>query len=149
MRRIRRAVAGIALASALTPAPAPAVASPGDAVVREINRERLWNGLAPLSRSPSLHHSSSRFARRLMSRNAFGHQARIAASSSFDRVGENLALHWSTAPRPRHTVARWLDSPSHRALVLSSRFRLVGVGRARGEFSGRGATIWVAHFGRR
>jgi uncharacterized protein YkwD len=78
----------------------------------------------------------------------FGHQPRIRASSRYSRLGENLA--WRTGPRPRvrYTVAAWLNSPPHRALMLSRGFRWLGAGVARGRLDGRAGTAWVLHFGR-
>ncbi len=118
-------------------------------MVREINQVRALHGLDPLRRSPSLHHSSTRYAWQLMSRGVFAHASRIAVASRFQWAGENLALHWSWNPRPRLTVGRWMASPGHRAVLLSPEWRWVGVGRSRGAFNGRIATIWVGHFGRK
>ena len=148
MRRIRRVVSGILLAAALVPTAAPAEASPETTVVREINRVRLWHGLGPLKRSPSLHQSSSRYARWLMARNAFGHAARIAVSSRFEWAGENLELHWGRSAQALGTVRRWMSSTEHREVILSGEWRWIGVGRTIGAFGGREATIWVAHFGK-
>jgi uncharacterized protein YkwD len=141
-------VLGILLATMLAPAAAPAAASPEGTVIREINRERLWHGLGPLRRSPSLHHSSSRYARWLMTRNVFGHSARIAVSSRFQWAGENLELHWGRAAQARGTVNRWMHSTEHREVILSGEWRWIGVGRSTGAFGGSEATIWVAHFGK-
>jgi uncharacterized protein YkwD len=148
LRRICRVVAGILLAGALVPSVPSAEASPEGAMIREMNRIRVGYGLRPLRRSPSLHNSSSHFAHWLMSRDLFEHRARIAVASRFHWAGENLELHWGWSPRPRETVRRWLGSPPHRAVMLSTESRWVGVGRSRGRFYSRTATIWVAHFGR-
>jgi uncharacterized protein YkwD len=117
-------------------------------MVRELNRIRHGHGLPSLRRSPSLHESSSRYARYLMRRDVFAHQTRISVAGRFQLAGENLELHWGWAPEPRSTVRRWMGSAGHRALILSSDFRWIGVGRARGRFNTNAATIWVAHFGR-
>ncbi|HEU0024132.1 MAG TPA: CAP domain-containing protein [Thermoleophilaceae bacterium] len=136
------------LASAVVPSTAPAATAEGE-VVKEINRVRLWHGLQPLRRSPSLHESSSRYARMLMRRDVFAHQARIAVAGRFQWAGENLELHWGWRPKPRWTVRRWMGSAGHRAVILSDDWRWIGVGRSRGDFNARSATIWVAHFGRK
>ena len=136
------------LAGAIVPPAAPAVASPEGTMVRAINKIRVGHGLSPLKRSPSLHHSSSRYARFLMVRDMFAHQARIAVASRFEWAGENLELHWGWRPRPRYTVRQWMRSPAHRAVILSNEWRWVGVGNSRGRFNSSTATIWVAHFGR-
>jgi uncharacterized protein YkwD len=117
-------------------------------MVRELNKLRAGHGLRPLKRSHSLHQSSSRYARFLMARNVFAHQARIAVAGRFEWAGENLELHWGWRPRPRYTVSRWMNSPEHREVILSGEWRWVGVGDSRGRFNSSTATIWVAHFGR-
>jgi uncharacterized protein YkwD len=148
LRRIRRCVAGTLLATAIVPSAGSAAASPERTMVREVNRMRLAHGLGPLSRSPSLHRSSSRYARRLMRRDVFAHQARISVTGRFDWAGENLELHWGLEPRPREAVRRWMSSAGHRSVILSRAWRWIGVGRALGRFNSGSATIWVAHFGR-
>ncbi len=77
----------------------------------------------------------------------FGHQPRIRASSRYSRLGENLAWHPGRSARVRLTVRAWLQSPPHRALMLSSGFRWLGAGVARGRLQGRAATTWVLQFG--
>ena len=136
------------LASALVQPATPAAASPASTMVRDLNSIRLSHGLEPLRRSPSLHQSSSHYARRLMRRDYFGHQSRIAVAGRFEWAGENLELHWGWDPEPRPTVERWMASPEHRAVILSREWRWIGVGRSRGRFDSSTATIWVAHFGR-
>jgi uncharacterized protein YkwD len=42
-----------------------------------------------------------------------------------------------------------MNSPPHRALILSPGFRWLGAGIARGRLTGRRATTWVLHFGGR
>ena len=116
-------------------------------MIRELNKIRLQHGLPSLRRSPSLHHSSSRYARELMRKDVFAHQARISVAGRFEWAGENLELHWGWEPRPRYTVRRWMGSPGHRAVILSGEWRWIGVGRSRGRFDSGTATIWVAHFG--
>ena len=44
----------------------------------------------------------------------------------------------------------WLNSPEHRAIILSSRYHLVGIGRAYGTFLGYpGASVWTVDWGHR
>jgi uncharacterized protein YkwD len=116
---------------------------------QKINRIRTAHGLARLRPSYSLFVSAKLYARRMMRSDYFGHQARIPVASRFKAAGETLAWHRGWRLSPRQTVRRWMDSPSHRAVLLSSRFNRVGVGRARGRYAGRMATMWVAHVARR
>ena len=129
--------------------PAAATAAPAEpAMVDAINAARARHGLRPLRLAPSLARSSRAFAGHLMRTDYFGHAARIRASPRFRALGEILALHTSPRPHRRWTVSRWMNSPGHRAVILSRAFSRVGAGRAVGRFGGRRTTIWVAQFGR-
>jgi uncharacterized protein YkwD len=114
----------------------------------KINQIRRAHGLPKLRPSLRLFYSSHRYARRMIRRDFFGHQARIPVARRFRPAGETLAWHSGWRLRPRGTVGRWMSSPPHRAVLLSSRFTRLGVGRARGRYGRRIATMWVAHVGR-
>lgn len=149
MRRIAALLAvSVGLGVAL-PA-APASAAPAEIkMLKKINKIRHAYGLARLRPSYSLFVSAKLYARRMMRSDYFGHQARIPVASRFRTAGETLAWHRGWRLSPRRTVRRWMGSSPHRAVLLSSRFNRVGVGRARGRYAGRTATMWVAHVGRR
>ena len=116
---------------------------------KKINQIRRAHGLARLRPSLSLFSSSRRYARRMIRSDYFGHQARIPVTRSYRMVGETLAWHSGWRLSPRQTVRQWMGSPSHRAVLLSSRFSRIGVGRTRGRYGRGRATMWVAHVGRR
>ena len=126
----------------------PAMAAPEVKMFKTINEIRRAHGLAKLRPSFSLFVSSKLYARRMMRSDYFGHQARIPVASRFRAAGETLAWHRGWRLSPRRTVRRWMASPPHRAVLLSSRYTRVGVGRARGRFGSARATMWVAHVGR-
>jgi uncharacterized protein YkwD len=135
-------LAGIlALPTAGVPA---AAASPESEMVVLVNEIRDRYGEPPLRRSTSLSDSSSRFASWLMRRGYFGHRARISVADGFMEAGETLAIHGGRQPLVRDTLRRWMRSTPHRAVLLSERFRWIGVGRSWGRFGGRPSTIWVA-----
>jgi uncharacterized protein YkwD len=151
MRRVGVLLA-VCLAVLLTPGARPADAHRASAAKRmthRINVMRAAHGLPRLHLSRSLCRTSRRYARGLMRHGQFRHASRIRASRSFRSLGEILELHPSYRPRIRRTVANWLNSPSHRAVILSASMRYVGAGRARGSFGGAASTIWVAQFGSR
>ena len=51
---------------------------------------------------------------------------------------------------PRDVLRAWLDSPGHRATLLSARYRDTGVARRVASLRGAGRVeLWVQHFGRR
>jgi uncharacterized protein YkwD len=79
----------------------------------------------------------------------FGHASRIAASSVFGRLGETLELHSGWQADASQTIDEWMNSPTHRAVLLSASFRYVGMGIARGRLGSKLVTVWVAHVGAR
>ena len=124
---------------------APATASPEGEMFKKINKIRRAHGLNRLHPSLRLFYSSRRYARRMIRSDYFGHQARIPVSRRFRMAGETLAWHSGWRLSPRSTVRQWMASPPHRAILLSSSFTRLGVGRARGNYAGTRATMWVAH----
>ncbi len=114
-----------------------------------INGLRARHGLAPLRLSPSLARSAGAYARYMLRSGYFGHLPTIRASRHFRSLGELILRHPGGHGRPRVTVRAWADSPGHRYVMLSSRYRRIGIGKASGRLGGHPVTIWVAHVGRR
>ena len=127
---------------------APATASPEGVMFMKINQIRRAHGLASLRPSFALFYSARRYARQMIRSDYFGHQARIPVAGHFRTAGETLAWHGGWRLSPRGTVRQWMASPPHRAVLLSSSFTRIGVGRARGYYGSMRATMWVAHVGR-
>jgi uncharacterized protein YkwD len=127
---------------------APATASPEGVMFTKINQIRHAHGLARLRPSFALFYSARRYARRMIRSDYFGHQARIPVAGHFRTAGETLAWHSGWRLSPRGTVRQWMASPPHRAVLLSSSFTRIGVGRARGYYGSMRATMWVAHVGK-
>jgi uncharacterized protein YkwD len=65
------------------------------------------------------------------------------------QVAENLA--WVTPDAtPRDVLQAWLDSPAHRATLLSPRYRDTGIARRDASLPDEGdVELWVQHFGKR
>ena len=118
------------------------------AITAAINEVRAQHGLPAYERSASLTASAERYSQYLMANDVFTHQSSIWASSRFALLGEALEWHSGRRFGVHRTVAGWLGSASHRALVLSPVMRRQGAGVTRGRFGGRRATIWVLHVGR-
>jgi uncharacterized protein YkwD len=149
LRRLPVAVlTGLVFVLALLPAATAAANAQRDAV-DQLNQIRRAHGLAELRPSLSLHRSSTRYARHMVQANYFGHASRIAVSSQFGRAGETLELHSGWEPEPGLAIDGWMNSSTHRAVLLSSQFRWVGMGIARGRNSNGPYTVWVAHVGAR
>jgi uncharacterized protein YkwD len=113
-----------------------------------INAVRAQHGLAAFDRSSSLSGSAERYSNWLMANDVFGHQSSIRASSRFALLGEALEMHSGRRFDVRGTIARWMGSPTHRAILLSPVMRRQGAGVTRGRFGRGRATIWVLHVGR-
>jgi uncharacterized protein YkwD len=64
-------------------------------------------------------------------------------------IGENIAWGTGHYGTPRETMNGWLQSPGHRANILTAAFRDIGVGYLPGQtFEGYGgATLWSQEFG--
>ena len=117
-------------------------------MVAAINQVRAQHGLNALQRSRSLMRSSGRYSHWLMANDTFRHLGTIQASSRFSMLGEALEMHTGRRFDVRGALNRWMGSPSHRAIVLSTVMRWQGVGVTRGRLGATRATIWVLHVGR-
>lgn len=144
----RLAAACLAAACLLVPAPGAEARPAGPRIIAEFNEVRLAHGLPALHYSGSLARSSSRYSRVQLRRDRFGHAARIIASSRFSKLGEILALVRGEEIHASQTLRSWLDSPSHRRVLLNPVYRYAGVGWARGLLGTRLSVVWTAQFGR-
>lgn len=95
-----------------------------------LNRARAGYGLVRLRVGSTLQTGAHAWARYLLLHDAF-HHGRIASGTS-----ENIG--WLTCRRgwARALVRMWLASSGHRANLLDRSARRVGVGVARGRWSG-------------
>jgi uncharacterized protein YkwD len=139
---------------------APAAASRRDAVtltasersvLTEVNAVRRSNGLRALDVDPALVRVARSYSATMVRSNVFTHGAmgaRLAASGARGPAyGENLA--WGTGPyaAAKFVVRSWMNSPGHRANLLRSGWKRIGLGIARGTFQGYpGASIVTADF---
>jgi uncharacterized protein YkwD len=148
VRRIPALMACAVTAGALL-LPSSAVAGAEQEAIDALNDVRRANGLAPLRESGSLNNSSGDYARKMLRHDFFGHGSSIDVAGAFRSAGETLAYHTGWDAQPRRTITRWMNSPGHRAVLLSPGFHWVGMGLARGRLGGRAVTMWVAHVGSR
>jgi uncharacterized protein YkwD len=129
-----------------------------------VNAVRHQHGLGALHLSRGLSAAARQHSAEMAARGYFSHSS--ANGSSFDRrvvryyrvsgrhfwsVGENLL--WSSPDvDPAGALRMWMNSPEHRANLLSPRWREIGlsavhVASAPGTFGGREVTIVTADFG--
>jgi uncharacterized protein YkwD len=147
----------------LVPAAIPATASAGcknrdvhpaqvsNATVKRatfclLNKQRAAHGRRPLNRNKNLARAARTHALDMVRRNYFSHTA-PGGTSFVDRImsqdyvnpgegwtlGENLAWGSYQLATPRSIVRSWMHSPGHRANILNTRFREVGIGVVAGS----------------
>jgi uncharacterized protein YkwD len=117
-----------------------------------INSARAAAGVPPLRATGSLT-SAATWQSQVLAQVGYLDHTSPDGSTLLDRLtrarwhgttaGEDLAV----APSPSDAVSMWLQSPGHRANLLSPSFRTVGLGLARGAWQGRAALFVTADFG--
>ena len=133
-------------------------------VLADLNEFRRENGLPPLRLSPALSRAARQHSMEMAVRGYFSHNS--ANGSTFDKriarfypmgfhrywsVGENLL--WSSPDvDARGALEMWMNSPEHRANLLTARWREIGVSAvhsaaAPGTYGGREVTIVTTDFG--
>jgi uncharacterized protein YkwD len=153
-------------AGACTAANASASQASKRALVRAtlcvLNAERTRHRLRPLRLNRRLSTAARSHSRAMAERRFFSHTSRNGASF-VDRirgtgylsgarswaVGENIAYGSGARSTPRAISRAWMNSAPHRANILSSSFRAIGIGIASGTPSGRGGGTYTTDFGRR
>jgi uncharacterized protein YkwD len=134
----------------------PRVDSKERAIVRSINRQRSKHGLAAVRSSNRLAKAADFHSWEMLDADYFAHESRDGGS--FDQrvrryanhraLGETLAMLGGCGRGSARTVVRmWMNSPPHRAVLLSSSYRRVGIGRRAGEFGGSRRCLVTADFG--
>jgi uncharacterized protein YkwD len=137
------------------------------AVVREINVERAVRGLPPVRVSPSLRTAARSHTQAMLTHGFFDHDSLDGSGFSSrikrhytDRgwatwaVGEALLASRGDSVDAALVVDAWLESPSHREIVLSRAWRDAGIGvlyapGAPREFDGAATVVVTADFGLR
>jgi uncharacterized protein YkwD len=136
-------------------------------VLAEVNRTRRAHGLRALAYSARLASAATEHSTALATAGMFTHSWPTTGKlfSSWIRTfypargyhawsaGENL-LWGSPGFSASSAVQQWLDSPTHRRVLLTSAWREIGIGvvsavRAPGAYGGRDVQIAAAEFGLR
>jgi uncharacterized protein YkwD len=171
-----RALPLIALAALLAALALPAAATPATShrsaslssldagVLQQLNKVRAEHHLAPLALSAALTASSAQHSREMAVDGYFEHASHDGtvfwkridrwypqAGFHYWSVGENL-LWASPDVDPAAALKLWMNSPEHRANILSPRWHQIGVAAvhvadAPGTFQGQPVTIITTDFG--
>jgi uncharacterized protein YkwD len=119
-------------------------------VIRAINRARASHGLRGLLAGRRLARAADAHSRHMLRADFFSHGAfsqRVRRYVRYRRIGETIAM--TSRCSARTAVRMWLNSPSHRAVLLSGRYRRVGVGRRLGRLGSSRACMFTADFASR
>jgi len=108
-------------------------------LVEQINALRVARGLSRLTLSTALARAADSHSTSMLAAGFFAHESangtsfgdrltRFYALRSGWTVAENLAMFGGAEPRAEEVVRMWLDSPPHRANLLSPSFKELGLG---------------------
>jgi uncharacterized protein YkwD len=139
--------------------PSASAAEQTRAVTCLVNWARAQDHRSRLVRRPALQRAAALKGHRVATCGQFSHTpcgskvtaAVRAAGYHYRTFGENLFAGTWGQVTPRDVVSAWLQSPPHRANVLSPRFRDLGAApvRASGLLDGGEVVVWTAAFGSR
>jgi uncharacterized protein YkwD len=159
VRRRLAAVAALAALALCAPATAHAddcagadavpagdnVALVGQATLCLLNQQRAANGIAPLAENAALTTASAGYSQRMVAQGFFGHESPdggtlverltdVGYLGDDDAwiVGENIGWGQASLATARSMVSAWMNSPGHRANLLSADYTQVGLGLALG-----------------
>lgn len=112
-------------------APAPVVQS-SHQLLNLINAERVKRGLRAYTEAANLNASALLKSKDMVKKNYWGHSEDLAyffraAGAYYTYMGENLAKCFVA---DAGVISGWLNSPTHRELMLSTRYTYFGIGSA-------------------
>lgn len=117
------------------------------------NEDRSVDGLPALVMSPTLQEAAQMKADDMAGKEYFAHESPEGfdpwhwfeqAGYDFRFAGENLAVYFSDSAE---VESAWMNSPKHRANILSSHFSEIGIALAHGRYQGYDTTFVVQMFG--
>jgi uncharacterized protein YkwD len=157
------AVSCLLAAPAVSPPTATAGAKPKvdaeeRAIVRAINGQRATQGIAKVRSSARLGRAADYHSWEMLDADHFAHESRdggpfdqrVRRFAGHRALGETLAMLGGCGKRSARRVVRmWMNSPGHRAILLSPTFRRVGLGKRTGRLGGSRACVVTADFASR
>lgn len=124
-----------------------------DTLMNLINQSRQENGFSPLVTNDKLAQSAFLKAQNMLDQNYFAHTSPQGitpwywlkqAGYDYRYAGENLAIDFVDAEGLHKAL---LDSPTHKANILNTKYEEIGIVIITGNFNGKKTTIAVQHFG--
>ena len=127
-----------------------------------LNAKRAGHDLRPLRLNAKLGTAARRHSGAMVRERFFSHTSpngdtfvdRIRAAGYLEgarswTAGENIAYGSGSRSTPRSIGRAWMNSPGHRANILSGSFRSIGIGIASGTPVGVAGATYTTDFGRR
>jgi len=147
-RKARRLLGtGVLTACVLVPA-ATAAASTNTAIVRRVNDVRVRHDLPRLKMSTALGQAAAAHCTEMLSAQGLSHGAletRLQTYVAAGAYGETIAwMPLGPAASPGAVVRAWMNSPPHRAVLLSRTFHRIGVAAQSGVMGGQRGTSFTA-----
>jgi len=125
----------VAAAAALNPVAAQASESTATTYLQAINQERAAHGLRPLVERHALNAVAGSWAAHMAAKDTLSHNPRLAnVVSNWRALGENVGM----GPDIHSLDRAFWNSPEHRANILDSSYREVGIGAVT-----RDGVIWI------
>jgi len=125
------------------------------AIVTLTNKARTTRNIAAVAENAKLKQAARAKANDMVKNGYFAHISPTKvtpwtffkqAGYAYTAAGENLAIDYSSS---EDIIDAWLASPSHRANLLSTRFKEIGVATATGTIDGATSLVVVQMFGAR
>jgi uncharacterized protein YkwD len=134
-RTLLRGLVSVLLVATIVVVPSTASASSRQdrtekAILRAMNKVRAQHGLSRLRVDGALARAADAHSATMLRTGVFSHgsvHARLRRYTSKRDIGETLA--WMSRCNSRKVVQMWLNSAAHRHILLSPKFRNVGVGK--------------------
>ena len=128
------------------------------AMVRGINDQRARYGLASVRVSSRLARAADYHSWEMLEADYFAHSSdngesfdqRVRRFANHRALGETLAMVGGCGRgSARRVVRMWMNSAGHRAILLSSKFRRIGLAKRTGNLGGNRACVVTADFASR
>ncbi len=122
-------------------------------VVEQTNQLRQAQGLKPLQANTQLQQAAAQKAAHMFAQQYWSHVSPSGVQPwtfitdsgySYQWAGENLARDFSQTPE---MMTAWMNSPSHKANIMSDRYTEIGVAVVNGTLHNQETTLVVQMFG--
>ncbi len=121
-------------------------------IFEKTNLERKTNGLEPLHYNSKLSISASKKAEDMFNSNYWAHTSPQGKTPweffksvdyKYSVAGENLAKDFSDNDS---VISAWMKSPTHKANIIHTKYKEIGIGVVEGVLDGVKTTLVVQHF---